>query len=145
MLLTLHLTGSIRIRHTVYYWLTKESTFSLLQMTKLQEWLTGLVMVLAVWLALLSGDGGQLLCIFSRAVDPHSFFVDPDPAAFFLMSTGTVSGSCFKKIPYEEFSIVEKRLKRLLKIEKPWSCSNSLHFFCCYFSTFTSWIHRLDL
>ena len=66
----------------IYYWLTKESTFSLLQMTKLQEWLTGLVMVLAVWLALLSGDGGQLLCICSRAVDPHSFFVDPDPAAF---------------------------------------------------------------
>ena len=91
-------------------------------MTKLQEWLTGLVMVLAVWLALLSGDGGQLLCICSRAVDPHSFFVDPDPAAFlnadpdpaaFLMSTGTVSGSCFKKIPYEEFSIVEKRLKKV--------------------------------
>ena len=41
----------------------------------------------------------------TRTVDPHSFFANPDQA--------------FKKLPYEEFSEVEKDKKGSSKVKNP--------------------------
>ena len=58
-----------------------------------------------------------------RAVDPHSFFADPDPAAFLIRIRIPLREIC-KKLPYEEFSGVEKDSKDGSKIKiKTWSCS----------------------
>ena len=67
-----------------------------------------------------------------RDVDPHLFFADPDPAAFLNADPDPAAFQkriwiqlklICKKLPYEEFSLVEKNI-RLLKNKKQWSIMN---------------------
>ena len=58
----------------------------------------------------------------SRALNSHSFFADPDPAVFLNADPNPALKVC-KKLPYEEFSVVEKDKKRLIRSKKPWSWS----------------------
>ena len=63
--------------------------------------------------------------VLVRAVDPNSFFANPDPSSFSQYGSGS---SCFlnadpdpalcKKLPYEELSVEEKKHKKLLRNTK---------------------------
>ena len=55
------------------------------------------------------------ICIhfFNTALDPHSFFADPDPLIF----SHCRSGSRLTKLPYEEFSRVENDKKDSSKVK----------------------------
>ena len=61
----------------------------------------------------------------TTAVDPHSFFADPDPAVLL----NAESGSSFKKLTYEEFSGVEKDRKGYSKAKNYGAGPNLLNFF----------------
>ena len=63
----------------------------------------------------------------SRAVDPHSLFADLDPAAFQMRIWIRIQlQKLIKKLPpYEEFSLVEKTYKRLVKRNNG-ACANLL-------------------
>ena len=50
-----------------------------------------------------------------RAVDPRSFFEDPDPVLKTL-----------QKLPHEEFSVIEKTPKRLFKNKNHVACPSLL-------------------
>ena len=45
---------------------------------------------------------------YCRAVDPHSLFADLDPAVFLMRIQIQLKHIC-KKLPYEEFSVVNKK------------------------------------
>ena len=71
-----------------------------------------------------------------RAVDPHYFFVDPDTAvllnvdsdpAAFLMRILVQPNKNFNKLPYEEFSRVEKDRKDCSKV-KNHGCDQYLEY-----------------
>ena len=71
-----------------------------------------------------------------RAVDPHYFFVDPDTAvllnvdsdpAAFLMRILVQPNKIFNKLPYEEFSRVEKDRKDCSKV-KNHGCDQYLEY-----------------
>ena len=57
--------------------------------------------------------GTQVGLVPTRAVNPHSFFTDPDPAAFNMNIRIPALKKICNKLPYEEFSGVKN--KRLLK------------------------------
>ena len=97
------------------------------------------------------------------AVDPHSFFADPDPAvllnavpdpaAFFKRIQSQLKKNC-SKFPYEEFSEVEKGKNDCSKVKNHGAGPNfltkipikllpvliSMHFFCFFLKIFPSWI-----
>ena len=51
-------------------------------------------------------------------MDLHSFFANPDPAVFLCADLDPALKLC-KKISYEEFAVVEKKLKKFLKSKNP--------------------------
>ena len=105
----------------------------------------------------------DLRCRLGMAVDPHSFFADPDPAvllnavpdpaAFFKRIQSQLKKNC-SKFPYEEFSEVEKGKNDCSKVKNHGAGPNfltkipikllpvliSMHFFCFFLKIFPSWI-----
>ena len=64
------------------------------------------------------------LTVFLRTVVPHSFFADPDPYVFSMRiwiqaDPDPALKTLLKlQLPYEEFAVVEKTKKDILKVKK---------------------------
>ena len=67
--------------------------------------------------------------LFCRAVDPHSFYADPDPAIYLNVDTHPVLGPTltkFKEKNHEKFSQVVKNLNDYSKVRNNGACANLL-------------------